>query len=73
MASKAEIARLLLFHGAKEDALDDKGMTPLHICAMNGRSGMAKLLVEKDQFVYLPDPTFKLTPLHTYLCFVWSN
>ena len=64
MASNAEIARLLLFHGAKEDALDDKGMTPLHICAMNGRSDMAKLLVEKDQFVYLPDPTFKLTPLH---------
>jgi ankyrin repeat protein len=41
------VARTMLEQGAKADARNDRGWTPLMIAAMAGRVDMAKLLVEK--------------------------
>ena len=47
------MVELLLQYGANINASDRKGQTPLHYCAINGKSSIAKVLIMRCVFVYL--------------------
>lgn len=47
------MVELLLQYGANINVSDAKGQTPLHYCAMRGKSGIAKMLIMRCVFAFL--------------------
>ncbi|GFR94004.1 ankyrin repeat, partial [Elysia marginata] len=62
--SKAEIARLLVQHGASPNARDPQGLTPLRKAIALSKAEIARLLVQHGASPNARDPLGK-TPLHT--------
>jgi len=57
------IAELLLAHGAKVDARDGDGLTPLHIAAVSGHADLAGLLLDRGADREARDTGSGATPL----------
>lgn len=50
MCNHADVARILLAHGADPNASDCNGNRPLHIAALNGSVAAAKVLLENGAY-----------------------
>ena len=59
----AGLAQVLLDHGAKVDAIDGNGMTPLFYACSQGHTKAARLLLECGAKVDAQDPQSR-TPLY---------
>lgn len=63
LTTSREIAEILLKHGAKIDARNNRGQTALYLCSRKGFSQVAELLLKKGAAVDAQDDFFGKTPL----------
>eukprot|EP00615_Pteridomonas_danica_P011961 CAMPEP_0114346950 /NCGR_PEP_ID=MMETSP0101-20121206/13493_1 /TAXON_ID=38822 ORGANISM="Pteridomonas danica, Strain PT" /NCGR_SAMPLE_ID=MMETSP0101 /ASSEMBLY_ACC=CAM_ASM_000211 /LENGTH=1385 /DNA_ID=CAMNT_0001483933 /DNA_START=329 /DNA_END=4486 /DNA_ORIENTATION=- len=60
----AEMATILIEHGADPSAQDSDGRTPLHLAALGGLDAVAQVLLAHGSDVHLLEERYNQTPLH---------